>query len=370
MNNVAEPMFVRRAPVSTAQPPGLVLPADRNGRAHPSAGGPTPDRILQFAWDYAPTLILETALEFRLFDHLDQGPKTLRELVANTGANERGLRAVADALVSLEFLRRDGDRYAVTPESAEFLVSTKPAYHGTFFQHTVRQLIPRWLQLTEVVQTGRPAGALNAEDRGAAFFAEFVESLFPLSYAVARTLGDHLRLAEIPGAASVLDLGAGSGVWGIALAQFSPHIRIHAVDWPVVLEVTRRVAGRFGLSERLTTAAGDLLEADYGSGHQVATLGHILHSESPDRSRKLLRRIWEALAPGGTLAIAEFVPNEERTGPPNALIFAVNMIVNTEEGDAFTFGEISDWLREVGFIDPRQLPAPGPSPLILATKPG
>jgi hypothetical protein len=69
------------------------------------------------------------------------------------------------------------------------------------------------------------------------------------------------------------------------------------------------------------------------------------------------------------VAIAEFLPNEERTGPPIALIFAVNMMAVTEHGDTFTFSEISKWLLEAGFKKPRLLEAPAPSPLVLATKP-
>jgi hypothetical protein len=51
------------------------------------------------------------------------------------------------------------------------------------------------------------------------------------------------------------------------------------------------------------------------------------------------------------------------------MIFAVNMLVNTDEGNAFTFGEIGGWLRDAGFENVRQLEAPAPSPLILANKP-
>jgi hypothetical protein len=51
------------------------------------------------------------------------------------------------------------------------------------------------------------------------------------------------------------------------------------------------------------------------------------------------------------------------------LIFAVNMLIHTESGDTWSFEEIAGWLKEVGFVNPRQLEAPGPSPLILATKP-
>ena len=113
---------------------------------------------------------------------------------------------------------------------------------------------------------------------------------------------------------------------------------------------------------------GDLLEADLGSGYQVAVLGQILHSEGEQRSRELLGKVAASLSPGGTIAIAEIVPDEERTGPAHALIFAVNMLVHTEKGDTFTYGEISDWLEAAGFADIRQLEAPGPSPLILAQR--
>jgi hypothetical protein len=217
---------------------------------------------------------------------------------------------------------RDGDRYALTPESAAFLVPSRPGYHGMFFQHISDHLLPRWLELNEIVRTGRPASHVNQEEEGAEFFAAFVESLFPISFPAANALGEHLGVPGATAPVSVLDIGAGSGVWGIALAKQSPQVRIRAVDWPRVLEVTQRVAAQHGVADRLTVAPGEFFEADFGAGHQVATVGHILHSEGRDRSRRLLKKTWSALAPGGTIAIQEFVPNDERTGPLHTLIFA------------------------------------------------
>ena len=151
---------------------------------------------MQFAWGYAPPLILETALDCRLFDLLDQAPQTVGELAAQSGASARGLTAILNALVGLEFLVKKGERYALTPESAAFLVSTKPAYHGGFFRHVIRQVLPHWLQLTEAVRTGRPAVAANHQVEGQKFFAEFVEGLFPLSYKAAQVLGEHLGIPK------------------------------------------------------------------------------------------------------------------------------------------------------------------------------
>jgi hypothetical protein len=115
---------------------------------------------------------------------------------------------------------------------------------------------------------------------------------------------------------------------------------------------------RFGLTNRFAFLSGDLLTADFGRGYNVATLGHILHSEGEARSKTLLRKTFDALASGGTIAIAEFLVNA-----------AANMLVNTDDGDTYSFEEIRGWLTEAGFTDARLLESPGPSPLILATRP-
>jgi ubiquinone/menaquinone biosynthesis C-methylase UbiE len=331
---------------------------------------PTPERIMQFAWGYAPTLILEAALHHRVFDALDEKSQSVSELAAKTATDERALRSILDALVGFEFLSKDQNgEYSNTPESSAFLVTTKPGFQGGIFQHTSTQLLPKWLQLNEIVKTGQPATAVNQEGDGSEFFEQFVEAIFPMSYMAAQTLGKSLHLESASTPVKVLDIAAGSGVWGVALAQQSPQVAVTAVDWPGVLPVTRRVAARFGLSDQFTFVEGDLLQADYGEGFQIATLGHIIHSEGETRSKQLLQKVFAALAPGGTIAIAEMVPNHERTGPPFALIFAVNMIVNTEAGNTYSFEEMHDWLREAGFQNVRQLEAPAPSPLILADKP-
>ncbi len=324
---------------------------------------------MQFAWGYAPTLVIEAAVRHGIFDLLDKRPLTAVQVAAKTRASQRGVNAVLDLLVSFGLLQHKGTRFALTPESAAFLVSGKPAYHGTFFRHISDQILPNWLKLNEIVRTGRPAARVNSQKQGARFFAEFVESLFPLSFPAASALGHHLGMSKSSTPVSVLDIGAGSGVWGIGIAKQSPQVRIHAVDWPEVLKVTRRVAKKHGLAQSLSTAAGDFFKADFGKGHRLATIGHILHSEGRERSRRLLKKVFGALAPGGTVAIQEFVPNDDRTGPPNALIFAVNMLVNTEAGDTFTFAEMSRWLRSAGFKNPRLLNVPSVSPLILADKP-
>ena len=330
----------------------------------------TPERLMQFGFAYAPPLIIGAAVSNKVFDSLASGAKTVAQLSKKTGAPTRGLGAIMNALVGLELLKKDRqEKYSLTPESATFLLSDKPGTQAGFFATILPQLVSRWLSLTEVVRDGRPVLAVNQEEPGTEFFSQLVENIIPMSYPSAQALGHHLKTAKAKSEVRVLDLAAGSGIWGIALTQKSPRVRVTAVDWAGMIPTTKRITQKFGVADRFNYIEGDLLEANFGNGYDVAVLGHILHSEGEERSRELLKKTFRALKSGGTIAIAEWLVTDDRTKPLPSLMFAVQMLVNTEKGDTFSFNEIKRWLEEAGFRKVRKLKAPGPSPLILATKP-
>ena len=141
------------------------------------------------------------------------------------------------------------------------------------------------------------------------------------------------------------------------------------MDWEGVIPVTRQMAERFGVQDRFRFVTGDLLQTDFGGDYAIAILGHILHGWSERDCTALIAKTFHALTAGGIVAIAEWLVNEDRTGPLHSLIFAVEMLVATERGNTFSFHQIADWLEDAGFENVRLMDAPAPSPLILADKP-
>jgi len=330
----------------------------------------TPERLMQLGSAYAAPLIIGAAASNRVFDTLTNGSMNVEEVSRRTRASVRGLRAIMNALVGLELLEKDRQgNYSLTPESEAFLLSDKPGTLAGFFPMNMKRLIPLWLRLDEIVRTGQPAESRNQEHPGTEFFTELVENIIPMSCASAQALGAHLQLAETKQPVGVLDVAAGSGIWGIVLAGKSPHVRVTAVDWEGMIPTTKRITQKFGVANQFKFIAGDIGQVDFGNGYDIATLGHILHSEGEERSRQLLKKTFAALKSDGTIAIAEWLVNDERTEPLPSLIFAVTMLVNTEKGDTFSFNEIKGWLEDVGFKKVRELEGPVPSPLVLATKP-
>src|SRR4029078_1503399 len=282
----------------------------------------TPERLQQFGFAYAPPLIISAAVNNKVFDALKGEARTVEQLRKETGASARGLRAIMDALVGLKLLKKDRQsRYSLTPESEAFLVSEKPGPLAACFGAMCPQLTSRWLRLTAIVRDGRPPVAVNQETEGTEFFSQLVQTIIPLSYAGAQKLGDHLKVAKAREKIRVIDLAAGSGIWGIAVAQKSPQVRVTAVDWAGMIPTTKRITEKFGVRDRFAFIEGDLSEANFGSGYDVATLGHILHSEGEQRSRQLLKKTFRALKSGGTIAIGEWLVNDERPKTLPSLTF-------------------------------------------------
>ena len=167
----------------------------------------TPERLQQFGFAYAPPFIISAAVNNKVFDTLEAGPKTVDQVKKQTGASARGLRVIMDALVGLELLKKDRQsRYSLTPESHAFLISEKPATLAGFFGSILPVMISRWLRLTDVVRDGRPAIAVNQETEGTEFFSQLVETIIPMSYPAAQKLADHLKIAKAKQQVRVIDL--------------------------------------------------------------------------------------------------------------------------------------------------------------------
>ncbi|MGH9480636.1 MAG: methyltransferase, partial [Terriglobales bacterium] len=81
-----------------------------------------------------------------------------------------------------------------------------------------------------------------------------------------------------------------------------------------------------------------------------------------------LRRVRAALAPEGEVAVVEFVPDEDRLGPPGAAFFPSVMLAFTPHGDAYTYSELEAMFRHAGFSDTELHPLPPSfSRVVIAT---
>ena len=48
------------------------------------------------------------------------------------------------------------------------------------------------------------------------------------------------------------------------------------------------------------------------------------------------------------MCVKDFLLDPDRTSPPWAAVFAVNMLVNTDEGNCYTREEVRAWMEDAG----------------------
>ncbi|HVF89703.1 MAG TPA: methyltransferase [Blastocatellia bacterium] len=328
----------------------------------------TPQQITEDLWAAWKTQALVAGIELAVFTHISEGKKTAKEIAKAARASLKGMERLLDALVAIGYLTRKGERYGLAPVSEKFLVSTGQTYMGGMAFST-KLVWESWGHLTESVRTGRPVDTVDGDEGGREFFPKLVSAIFPASYAAARATVAALPRKALGNIKRILDVAAGSGAWSIAFAQAIPDARVTVIDYPEVTPITRQFTERMGVADRYDYVEGNLRELDFGRGqYDLVILGHIIHSEGEKWGRKLVKKSHKALSDGGQLLIAEMVPNDARTAPPIPLLFGLNMLLHTDQGDVFTMREYREWLKGTGFKSVKTINAPAPSPLILATK--
>jgi 3-hydroxy-5-methyl-1-naphthoate 3-O-methyltransferase len=328
----------------------------------------TPQQFIQDLWAARGSQALVAGVELDVFSLIADGKRTANKIARSASATERGTEHLLDVLVGLGYLKKKGREYRLRPVAERFLVRGKEEYIGGFVYET-KMTWSGWSQLTDVIRSGKPVKAVDTDKGGREFFPQLVEAIFPLSFGAARAAVASLSEKSRRRIKSILDVAAGSAAWSLAFAQSLPDARVTAVDYPEVTPVARRFAERFGVADRYDYVEGNLREIDFGRDrYDLVILGHVIHSEGEEWGKKLVGKSFAALKEGGFLLVAEIIPNDARTGPTVPLLFGLNMLVHTEQGDVFTMREYQKWLKDAGFKKVTIIEAPAPSPLILARK--
>jgi len=317
--------------------------------AQPQA--PSPALIFDTLNAYQRTAALRAAIELELFTAIGEGNKTVAQIASRIQASEKGARVLCDFLVIVGFLTKHGNEYDLTVDSSLFLDKKSPAYMGTVadFLALVGQDGGAFDDLAAVVRKGgtliSDEGTVSPENP---IWVNFARSMAPLLAMPAE------MIAKIVGADAgqkwkVLDIAAGHGLFGIAIAKHNPNAEIVALDWDAVLQVAGENAHKAGVAKRHSKLAGSAFDVDFGGGYNLVLITNFLHHFDVPTNEALLRKVHAALLPGGRAVTLEFVPNEDRVSPPTEAAFAMMMLGTTAHGDAYTFAEYDRMFRNTGF---------------------
>jgi len=309
---------------------------------------PTPERFFNAINAYQQTEAIKAAIELEIFTAIAEGNVQAASIAKRCQAAERGVRILCDFLTIHGFLTKDGDTYVLAPDSALFLDRHSPAYMGGAIEFLLTSRVREGnARITEAVRQGGTALGEGTLARENPDWVRFAKAMMPLMQMPAEIMATELRKGGE--AQKVLDVAAGHGIFGIAVAKQNPAAHVYAADWKNVLEVASKNAQALGVADRYHLLPGSAFETEFGTNYDLVLITNFLHHFDSPTCTGFMRKVHSALKPGGRAAIAELVPNPDRITPPTAAAFSMMMLATTPRGDAYTFVELESISKNAGF---------------------
>lgn len=264
---------------------------------------------------------------------LDGSPRSVQELAAALRLDARALALILDVLVAFDVAVRTPTGVRASAALTD-LERTLPG--------GLRSMLALGDQLGAFLATGATVGRMDGDlAQRAASYAPSVPALGRLFAAPAAALAGALPPAE-----RILDIGAGSGVWSLAMASRSESARVTAVDLVPVLEAFRGAAVQAGLADRCASLGADYRRIELSGTWDRVVLANVLHLETAEEARRLLQRASCVVAPGGDIVVVDsFAQGEDR----DHALYALTLALRTAHGTAHSEETLRSWLEQLGF---------------------
>jgi predicted O-methyltransferase YrrM len=314
---------------------------------------------------YYASSVLFAASDLGVFGSLAKhGQADAQTLSRDCGMHPRGAQLLLDACVAVGLLSKDGALYANSPDAAAFLVPGSPADLSGAIRYN-RDVYPAWGRLSAMARTGEPV------ERAEVHLGEnpertrtFVMAMHGRALGVGRVI---VPMLDLTGCRRLFDVGGGPGTYSVLIAKAWPAIQCTVLDLPPVAAIARELVEGQGMADRVSVTGGDYHTAAFPPGNDAVMFFGMLHQESPDSIRDLLRRAHASLNPGGMVFVLDMMTDASHTQPAFSALFAVNMALTTPNGWVFSDAELKTWMSEAGFVEFECRPAPPPMPHWLAT---
>lgn len=316
----------------------------------------TDDRAIWDIWESQFTLPCVTvADELGLFGAVGDTAMTTAELASALSVDERALGVLLGGLAALGMVEKRDGRWCATPPARMWLHPRAEGYWGGFLRR-FRETIPIHADLIAMVRTGRrPANKVagGPEWERGTMSAQVARRIADFMHA--HSMGPARGAAMQPVFAKVkrlLDVGCGSGVYGIALAQANPRMAVTLLDLKEMVAEAKRHVDAAGLHDRIATCGLNMFEQDWPEGHDAHFFANIFHDWSEETNAILAAKSYKALQPRGHIFLHEILMDDDGCGPWPAASFSIMMLLGTL-GKQYSLPELRKILETAGFRDVR-----------------
>ena len=298
---------------------------------------------------------------------LDDGPKTVAELAAASGARPDLLRRLIRTLAPVGLFRHLPDgTVETTPLGATLSANRADSARDT----TLFWMETHYLPFSELLHNTRTGETAATRYFGEPFFkwiSRDPERVKLQTNAMA-SLTENARGAmfgeyRLPPGEVVADIGGASGSVLARLLENEPGRRGIVFDLPEVAREAQRYLEQRGLTDRIEAVGGNFFESVPRA--DVYLLSFILHDWDDDNCRRILGNIKAAAEPGARLvAVDGVVPPGDEPHVTKTVDLIMLALSNGKERSAEEFDQL---FTSAGFRLDNIVPTPTPFSFIEAT---
>jgi len=312
------------------------------------------DRVIWDMWESQFRLPACTvADELGIFRALSDAALTTDQLAGGLGLDSHALSILLAALASSELLEIRERKWRALPPARTWLHPDGEGYWGGFLVG-YRERNPLHAQLLEAMKTGKRPESFNSGapewERGE-MSAEAAERIawfmHAHSMAPARGAAAQAVFGEVT---HLMDVGCGSGVYGIEIARAHPGLKVTLLDLEAMANEAGNYVTRAGMEQRVGTAACNMFTEDWPTGPDAHFFANVFHDWSVETNTLLARKSFEALPSGGRIFLSEVLMDDGGAGPWHAAAFSLLMLIGTL-GKQYSLGEFRAILESAGFTD-------------------
>jgi acetylserotonin O-methyltransferase len=314
---------------------------------------PDPSPVTDLIDAFRRSKAMFTAVSLGVFDILANGPADLDTLAHRIKAKPGALERLLDACVGLGFLRKQDGKYSNQPIADVYLTSNSPNTLTGYIEYSDAVLYKMWEHLDDAVREGSHRWRQTFDFEGPIFSHFFrtdasMRTFMRGMHGFGQLSSPHVVKAfDLSGFRRIVDLGGGTGHLVIAACERYPELRGAVFDLPRMMPIAREEVELSPAKSRIELLGGDFFSDDLPVA-DLYTVCRVLHDWSEEKIGILLRKVYAALPEGGALLIAERLLDDDKTGPTNATMQSLNMLVATE-GRERNQAEYETLLRQTGF---------------------
>lgn len=333
---------------------------------------PDPSIVLDLLTAFRGSKAMFAAVKLGVFDALEGSSKDLATLAGALGCNQDALERLLDTCVGLGLLKKHGPLYSNTPAAHTYLTRSSPRRLTGYINWSNDAMWKLWGCLEDAIREGSHRWTQVYGWDGPLFdhFFETEESKREFlmgMHGFGMISSPHVAEAfELSGFTTFVDLGGATGHLAVAACRRWPHLKGVIFDLPAAVPMAREFVQRSAMADRVDVVAGDFFSDALPPGDLYA-LGRIVHDWEEEKILRLLRKIHQALPPGGAVLLAEKVLDDDKRGPRWAQYQNLNMLVCTE-GKERTLWEYESLLNCCGFTVVQCVRTPSPIDAVMATK--